>query len=78
MRRKYTLTGILVLLLILISEGSVLGEGVTASGTEGTESSFIVKLGTFLLISAVLIFLLQWRQKKRDKKQEEDIGIIKS
>lgn len=44
------------------------GESVTIEDGEEDEPSFIVKLGTFLLISSVLIFALQWHQKKRTDK----------
>lgn len=43
------------------------GESVTIGDGEEDESSFIVKLGTFLLISSVLIFAIQWHQKKKDR-----------
>lgn len=33
-----------------------------SEGEESTESSFVVKLGTFLLIASVLMFLLQRRR----------------
>jgi|LGOV01.1.fsa_nt_gb hypothetical protein len=41
-------------------------EYITDPVEEKAESSFIIKLGTFLLISTVLIFLLQWHRKKKN------------
>ncbi|MBK5243788.1 MAG: hypothetical protein JJE18_01960 [Eubacteriaceae bacterium] len=65
MKRKYRLTGILVLATILIFCGSLFGKVLAAVGTEAPDDSFIGKLGTFLFITAVLMFLLQWRRNKR-------------
>lgn len=50
---------------VAVSDGN--GESVTIGDGEEDKSSFIVKLGTFLLISSVLIFALQWHQKKKDR-----------
>lgn len=50
---------------VAVSDGN--DESVTIGDGKEEESSFIVKLGTFLLISSVLIFALQWHQKKKDK-----------
>ncbi|MGV8905850.1 MAG: hypothetical protein ACOH15_04550 [Acetobacterium sp.] len=64
MKIKQTLTVILVFVTILIFSDSVFGKEVGALGIV-PEDSFIIKLGTFLFITAVLMFLLQWRHKKR-------------
>jgi len=64
MKEKQTLTGFLVFVTILIFSDAVFGEEVGALGIV-PEDSFMVKLGTFLFILAVLMFLLQWRHKKR-------------
>jgi|GEM_PF-3481932 len=64
MIQKKMLSVILVLVTIFIFCGSVFGESVSAIGTAPGDS-FIVKLGTFLFITAILMFLLQWRRNKR-------------
>lgn len=64
MIQKKTVAVILVFVTIFIFCGSVFGESVSALGTTPGDS-FIVKLGTFLFITAVLMFLLQWRRNKR-------------
>lgn len=67
MKQKKTVTGILAFVTILIFDGSVFGQEVSAIGT-APDDSFIVKLGTFLFITAVLMFLLQWRRNKKNRK----------
>ena len=64
MKQKIALISILVLSTLLIFCGSVFGEGGGSLGLV-PEDSFIAKLGTFLFITALLVFLLQWRQRKR-------------
>ncbi|HEY5556403.1 hypothetical protein [Acetobacterium sp.] len=65
MKQKVTLISIFVLSILFNFCGSVFGEEASSIVTEAHEDSFIAKLGTFLFITAVLIFLLQWRQRKR-------------
>lgn len=43
---------------------------IKSAGSEdmkGNETGFIAKLGTFLFITSVLMFLLQWHRKKKDR-----------
>ena len=49
----------------VMSDGN--GESATIGVEKENESSIIVKLGTFLLITSVLIFALQWHRKKKDR-----------
>jgi len=65
MKQRFMRTGSLILLIIFAFSDCVLGEELIPIGTLSPDDSFIVKLGTFLFITAVLLFLLQWRRNKK-------------
>lgn len=42
-------------------------EGTETKAATEEEPNFIMKLGTFLLITAVFLFLIQWHHRKKNK-----------